>query len=160
MPNQLKFTKVTTLPSTLDNSTMYLVPSTTPGYLDLHLSTLDGAASNRIINNDDVTALVASGLGNSLISSYSNYSSLLAATDQKGIAFVYDMTDYSASDPLSSTVRALFIWNQIATTPKWTLLSLYDTSSKQSIGRISEDADKNLTYRGLPIPVPLAVEAW
>jgi len=57
-------------------------------------------------------------------------------------------------------VAGLFVWNRAITTPAWTLISVLDTASNEAIGRISEGADKNITYRGLPIPVSLAVEAW
>lgn len=160
MANQLRFSKVASLPATLAPSTVYMIPSATTGIMEMYVSTLDGASSYRMLTMNDVTALINTVTASDVISEYTSYANLTASTVKSGIAIVYGMSDYNTTDPLSSTSTGLFVWNSTLATPAWVLVSVYDTASNEAVSRISEDANKNITYRGLPIPVTLSAEAW
>lgn len=160
MANQLRFSKVVSLPSTLAPSTVYLLPSATGGYMEMRVSTLDGSGTYRIVTIDDVNTLIGTAASSATVSQYPNYSALTSSTVKQGIAFVEDMSDFKTPDSLSSNVRGLFIWDTVLTTPAWTLITVFESGSNSAVGRISEDSSKNITYRGLPIPVTLSAEAW
>lgn len=59
----IKFSKVTTLPAHLEGHTMYLVaPIAKPNHLEVYVTTADASSIKRIVNIDDVQAMINSSI--------------------------------------------------------------------------------------------------
>lgn len=58
----MKIRKVTTLPGTFENSTLYLVPNADASLFDMYLSASNGASVRRIISKSDIATMIADAI--------------------------------------------------------------------------------------------------
>ncbi len=187
MPN-IRIHKTTVLPGTLEGHAVYLVaPAAKPNYVEMYVTNADGSAARRIINSDDVQAMIdAAVAGASGIEIVADIAARDALTPTNGKHVL--VLDASADATVNSGA-ASYVWR--AATSQWIKLTEYEsldlsltwasidgkpTSSPSAIdaavanshthinltelSKIGEDANGDLTYNGQYPRARLETAGW
>lgn len=184
----IKIHKTTTLPSTLEGHSIYLVaPAAKPDYVEMYVTNADATAVRRVITEQDVINLInASGSAGSGIQIVNDIAARNALTPVNGqLVYVLNAT----GDPTVANGAASYIWK--ADTSEWIKLTEFEsmdvivqwsniqgapTSSPSAIdaavanshthanmtelNKIGEDGNGNFTYNGQPPRARLEVAGW
>lgn len=178
--------KTTTLPATLEPHSIYLVaPAAKPNYLELYVTSSDGAQVRRVITDDDVLALIAAnGSGARIVDNIADRDAITPKTNGM-LVYVLDAT----GDPTVASGAASYLWRE--STAQWIKLTEYESmdvsvqwSSIQGrpastpaaidsavsashthpnateLAQIGQDVEGNLTYGGQPPRARLDTAGW
>jgi len=144
----VKIHKTTTLPGTLEGHSIYLVaPAAKPNYVEMYVTSADGASARRIINSDDIQAMIDAAVAGvqTGIEIVADIAARNALTPTNGkYVLVLDAT----GDPTVTTGAASYVWR--AATSQWIKLTEY------------ESMDMTITWamiQGGPTSAPSAIDA-
>jgi hypothetical protein len=185
----IKIHKTTSLPGTLEGHSVYLVaPSAKPNYVEMYVTNADGSAARRIINSDDIQAMIDASIAASTakIEIVADIAARNALTPTNGkYVLVLDAT----GDPTVNSGAASYVWR--AATSQWIKLTEYEsmdltitwamiqgkpTSSPSAIdsavanshthanmtqlGKVGEDSNGDFTYNGNYPRARLETAGW
>ncbi|MDO4897054.1 MAG: hypothetical protein Q3971_06800 [Moraxella sp.] len=183
----MQIQKLTAVPSTptTPNTFFFISSSSAPNYVELYVSSNDGATLKRLINEADIKALIAAQI--STAGKYTVVDDINARNDlsQKGFAYVKDAT----ADSTVKAGGAFYLYNETDST--WVKLSeaeSMDTSlswdsiqgkpnvtahqietavsqahthaNKTELDKIGQDSQGNLTYDGKAVGGVTVVANW
>jgi hypothetical protein len=173
----IKLNKTTALPGTLDGNSVYLVaPSSKPGYVEMYVTNADGSQARRIINSDDIKAMIDASLaaaGSIAIVSDISARDAISSPPNGKYVLVLDAT----GDNTVKNGAASYVWR--ADTSKWVKLTEYESmdmtitwdmiqgkpasspssidtavsnshthSNMTQLGKVGEDSNGDFTYNG------------
>jgi hypothetical protein len=185
----IKIHKTTALPGTLEGHSVYLVaPSSKPNYVEMYVTNAAGTQARRIINSDDIQAMIDASLAGSgsNIEIVADIAARDALTKTNGkYVLVLDAT----GDSTVSSGAASYVWR--AATNQWIKLTEYEsmdltitwamiqgkpTSSPSAIdtavsnshthsnmtqlSKVGEDANGDFTYNGNYPRARLETSGW
>ena len=176
---EFKTHRVTELPVVLEAySVYYVAPSETTDYVEIYVSSADGTTARRVINENDVKALISDEL--SSLNEIHVYETIQARNDAAitnsqfayvvdasgddsvsagGASYIYDTAseDWIKTSE-SESMDFVFNWDKIIGKPSSTAAAIDDAVSKAhthvnktSLDKIGQDVDGNLTYDGKTI---------
>jgi hypothetical protein len=185
----IKIHKTTSLPGTLEGHSVYLVaPSAKPDYVEMYVTNADGSAARRIINSDDIQAMIDASIAASTakIEIVNDIAARDALTKING---KYVLVLDASADPTVNSGAASYVWR--SATNEWIKLTEYEsldlvvtwsmiqgkpTSSPSAIdsavanshthtnmtqlGKIGEDSNGDFTYNGNPPRARLETAGW
>lgn len=167
--------------------TMWLVPSTTSGYLDIYISNADGTAVNKSITMDTVTnaiALALANYGNTIIVNNIAERDALTLTAITQVYVLNATADNTVAtgaaiylfNPTGSvwtkiqelaTIDAVVTWSSIQNGPSATPAAIDDAVAKKhahtnstQLAKVGEDAEGFPTYGGNNLHVLMSVAGW
>ena len=144
----VKIHKTTTLPSTLEAHAVYLVaPPAKPNYVEMYVTSADGSAARRIINSDDIQAMIDAAVANVTggVEIVADIAARNALTPTNG---QYVLVLDASADPTVNSGAASYVWRQA--TSQWIKLTEY------------ESLDMTITWamiQGKPTSAPSAIDA-
>lgn len=147
MPN-IRIHKTTALPGTLEGHSVYLVaPAAKPNYVEMYVTSADGSVVRRIINSDDIQAMIdasiaSSGNGIDIVSDIAARNALTPTNGK------YVLVLDASADPTVNSGAASYVWR--AATSQWIKLTEY------------ESLDMTITWamiQGGPSSTPSAIDA-
>lgn len=184
---QLRIERVNALPDPLTASTLYIVKNADAQLADVYFTGTDVAEVRHIISKADVTAMIASAVGNmqniqvvadiaardALVLDRTTLVLVLDATADETVEagsamYVWDVatTQYFKVAEYESLDIEL-TWDSIAGRPTSTPAAIDDAvmkahthSNKASLDKIGEDGNGQMTYNGQPVSNYLAVADW
>lgn len=184
----IKFSKVTTLPTVLEGHTVYLVaPATKPNHLELYVTSADASAVKRIVNIDDIQAMINASISASnafeIVDNIAARNALPLTSNK--FVLVLDAT----GDPTVTSGAATYAWRSSSNT--WVKISEYESldvvlnwstiqnkpissvadidaavaqrhthANFTELNKISEDSNGNLLYAGKFPRARLEVADW
>lgn len=186
MANILKIRKVTSLPSTYDASTMYLVRSETAGLFEIYVSSDDGATVRHLINQAEIQSMITNAIaGFSTVDVVANIAArdalnpsvvkqviVLDATGDPTVSsgsatYVYDLTNTTwVKISEAESLDVVLQWNNIVGRPSSTVAEIDDAVAKRHTHGnkpVLDDlsaASGHLYYSGQPIRAFLDEETW
>lgn len=144
----IKIHKTTTLPGTLEGHAVYLVaPPAKPNYVEMYVTSADGSAARRIINSDDIQAMIDAAVagvtgGLQIVADIAARDALTPTNGQH--VLVLD----ASADATVNSGAASYVWRSATT--EWIKLTEY------------ESLDLQLTWANLagkPTSTPAAIDA-
>jgi len=184
--NFLKVFKVNALPATLEPSSLYLIPSSVPAILDIHVSDSTGTATRHVLNKTDIEALITAGvagLSTTLVVDDIAARNALVL-DENGIVLVIDATGdtsvvsgaatyvYRKSDTSwtkiseAESMDVALNWANIQDKPTSSVGAIdqavtdsHTHANKASIDRLTVD-NGVLSLDGSPVRPYLEIEEW
>jgi hypothetical protein len=185
----VKLHKTTALPGTLEGHSVYLVaPSAKPNYVEMYVTNADGSQVRRIINSDDIQAMIDAALANvsGAIEIVADITARNALTPTNGkYVLVLDAT----GDPTVNSGAASYVWR--SATNEWIKLTEYESmdmtitwamiqgkptssptaidsavanshthSNMTQLSKIGEDANGDFTYNGNYPRARLETAGW
>jgi len=185
----VKIHKTTALPGTLDGHAIYLVaPASKPDYVEMYVTSSDGSAVRRIINSDDIQAMIDASLAgvSGGLQIVADIAARNALTPTNG---KYVLVLDASADPTVDSGAASYVWR--SATSEWIKLTEYEsldlqltwanlsgkpTSSPSAIDsavanshthanmtqltKVGEDGNGNFTYNGQPPRARLETAGW
>ena len=182
----IKIHKTTTLPSTLEGHSIYLVaPAAKPNYVEMYVTNADATAVRRVITEQDVINLINAnaGSGVQIVNDIAARNALTPINGQ--LVYVLDAT----GDSTVASGAASYIWK--ASTSEWVKLTEFESmdvvvrwsniqgapasppsaidaavakshthANMTELNKIGEDGNGNFTYNGQPPRARLEVAGW
>jgi len=183
----LKIRKVTSLPTTLEPSCLYLISTADPALMEIAVSSADGTTSRHIINSAEIQNMI-----NAALASFSSLEVFpnIAARDAAPVPTVptHAMVLDATADPTVNIGAATYIydpataqwykiseaesmdvvlqWSSIVGKPTSSVVSIDDAVIKRhdhvnkALLDVLSDVAGELYYNGIPIRAFLDEEAW
>lgn len=183
----LKQFKVTALPSTLENNSIYYVTSAVVGYVEVYVTSSTGTA-RRVPRVEDIDAKIATAVqGLAEIAVYADISdrNTNALNNQHKYVLVRDATGdntvtsgsatylYDTANTAwvkvseSESIDVVLSWANITGKPTSTPASIdsavansHTHNNKTQLDLIGQDANGNITYNSAPVKISWDSEAW
>lgn len=183
----LKQFKVTSLPATLENNSIYYVTSSVTEYMEVYVTSTTGTA-RRVPRVEDVDAKIASAVqGLAEIAVYANISDrndnalnnkhkyvlVKDATGDATVAsgsatYLYDTANtvwikVSESESLDIVLNWASIQGKPTSSPASidsAVANSHTHSNKTQLDLIGQDANGNITYNSAPVKISWDSEAW
>lgn len=179
-----KLTAVPSVPTT-PNTVFYVAPTATPNYVEVYVSNAAGDALKRVINKDDVQAMINSSI--SSVGSYRVVADIAArnalngeaslvyvknATDDTtvksgGATYIYDSaTSAWVKTSEAESMDLVFSWANLQDKPNSSVTAIdaavlksHPHANKTQLDSISEIGGK-LTYNGQYVATTINDDAW
>lgn len=184
----LNIHRVTALPGTLEANSIYLVaPAAKPDYVEMYVTGNSASAVKRIINEDDILALIADAA--SAASAIDIVADIAARNALSPLTVTYVFVQDATGDATVASGGATYLYNPTASAwvkvseaesldiavtwsalsgkPSSTVADIDDAvtkkhshANKTQLDKIGQDANGNLTYDGALPHIGLDTAAW
>jgi hypothetical protein len=186
----VKIHKTTALPGTLEGHSVYLVaPTSKPDYVEMYVTNADGSTARRIINSDDIQAMIDAAVASATGGGIEIVADIAARNALSPTNGKYVLVLDASADPTVDSGAASYVWR--SATSQWIKLTEYESmdmtitwamiqgkpssapsaidaavanshthANMTQLNKVGEDANGDFTYNGNPPRARLETAGW